>query len=105
MPITKSQLLVLTNPQVRQRLPAKRADFAYVDQLLRDVGETCPRLPAVWERILYGLDASTAKWLNASFPGFTFNSDSAVKPLPPPTPPRNAVTRAIDVLQSYKKST
>lgn len=105
MPITKSQLLVLTNPQVRQRLLAKRADFAYVDQLLRDVGESCPRLPAVWDRIFYGLDAAQAQWLNSSFPGFKFVSNATVKPLPPIDKPRNAVTRAIDVLQSYKKST
>lgn len=105
MPITKSQLLVLTNQQVRQRLPAKRADFAYVDQLLRDTGESCPRLPAVWDRIVYGLDEETAKWMNTNFPGFSFSSGKNDKPLPPIEKPRNAVARAIEVLQSYKKST
>ena len=105
MPLTKSQLLVLTNPQVRQRLPAKSADFAYVDQLLRDVGESCTRLPAVWDRVFYGLDAAQAQWLSATFPGFKFTSSATAKPLPPIDRPRNAVTRAIDVLQSYKKST
>ncbi len=103
MPLTEAQVLVLTNPQVRQRLPTKKGDFAYADSLLRDVGKTCPRLPAVWDRIFSGLDTMTANWLNTTFPGFKFAGGTVAKPAPY-IPPRTIVTKAIEVLQSYKKS-
>lgn len=105
MPLTKAQILVLQNASVRQRLPTKASDFNYVDQLLKDVGPGCPRLPAVWERIFHGLSSDNAKWLNTTFPGFNFvGSSTSNTPLPPVPSSRNSVTRAIDVLQSYKKS-
>lgn len=105
MALSKAQIQALTNPQVRQRLPTKRADFQYADDLLKDVGETCPRLPAVYDRIFYGLDAQTAKWLNGQFPGLGFTSSTTATPPPPQNAmPRTLVSKAIDVLQSFKKS-
>jgi hypothetical protein len=104
MPLTLAQTKVLQSPQVRQRLTAKAADFAYVDQLIKDVGVTCTRLPAVWDRIFYGLTVDQAKWLNATYPGFNFTSADASKPPPASIAPRSVVNRAINVLQSYKKS-
>lgn len=107
MPLTKAQILVLTSPQVRQHLPAKAGDFAYSDQLLREVGETCTRLPAVWDRIFYGLTDDTAKWLTTTYPipGYTYVGTSTGVKAPPPAPlPRTLVSKAIEVIQSYKKS-
>ena len=104
MPLTKAQVSILTNSKVRQKLSAKQADFAYVDQLLRTVGEACPRLPAVWDRIFWGLDEATAVWLNQTFPGSGFVGTKNPQPLPVAAPPRTVVTKAIEILQSYKKS-
>lgn len=95
---------MLQSPQVRQRLTGKAADFVYADQLIRDVGVTCTRLPAVWDRIFHGLTAETAAWLNATYPGFNFIGSPASKPAQRSTGPRSVVNRAINVLQSYKKS-
>ena len=107
MPLSKAQIQILTNPAVRQRLPGKVVDFTYADTLLRDVGEGCPRLPAVWGRIFTGLSSADALWLNTTFPDqhFVGFDQKTMPPLPPISQPQNLVHRAIDVLQSFKKAT
>lgn len=102
MPLTKAQIAVLKNPQVRQRLSGKTADFVYADTLLREVGETCTRLPMVWDRVFYGLTSEQAAWLKATFPGIVFAVPKETAPLT--AQPKTLVGRAIETLQSYKKA-
>lgn len=107
MPLSKAQIQILTNPAVRKRLPARASDFKYADTLIRDVGEGCPRLPAVWNRVFANLSQSDATWLNQTFPGHLFTGIDPKAPpqaLPPLVRPTNIVHRAIEVLQSYKKA-
>lgn len=106
MPLSKAQIAVLKSPEVRKRLQTRAADFAYIDKLLKEVGESCPRLPAVWDRIFSGLSAEVSLWLSKNFPGMGFVASVGQQPEKPiPVRPLNVVNRAVQVLQSYKKAT
>jgi hypothetical protein len=101
--LSEAQLATLRDQEVRRRLPTKASDFVYADRLIKDVGPTCSRLPAVYDRIFSGLSPDLARWIALRHPASPTKTGPAA-PVPVERRPVNIVNRSISVLQSYKKA-
>lgn len=116
MPLTASQIAVMKSDTVRIYRSAFSADFTYFDNLLRDMGPNCPRLPAVWQKVFPSGDAKVRQWFTSAFPGVAYSPGEQVtltggapapkqpNPIHQNNPTSGVVGKAMTVIQSYRRS-
>ena len=127
MGLLPAQMTAMGDARLRDRYPQYVEQFKTADRLIADIGLTCPRLASFWDMLTrdVGRDAGLWDFLDQTFPGMPMNRNGtspqrpgklvaainkpvATSTLPPstdrPLQPAGPVARAIDVLNSYRKS-
>jgi hypothetical protein len=117
MALQAAQIKVLKDPRFRAHWPAEASLFAAFEELLGRMGATCPRITAIWTRLMGPAERDLAlyDWFKATFPGVPMRAAGGdyARPAPDAKPspasvvgPRTTgpVNRAINVIQSYRKS-
>ena len=97
--ITPQQLEIMKSPITRAHLPGNKGDFAYFDLRFKENGVTCPQLPHIWDKVFPPANKDLQQWLSK-----TFNASITKPVMVAPKPARNIVNKAINVLQSYKRT-
>jgi len=114
MALLNQQLNAVQDPRFRSHWPQHADLFVKVDDLLKTVGPSCPRVAAVWDMLLApnSPDPATKAWFQSTFPGVAMRAggDPAPIPVAKPTPAAPSTVRApgpvgkaIDVLQNFRR--